>query len=837
MSPNSERLIRAIERYLGSDPDPAGQESDSKKRRKRAAFVEVVPELILPFGNSAAYSLDDSGDVSGIKLGLIGRHAREIVALISEFEKIRRLVLHFRVPIEIPESIGQMRTLEFIWLNGQVKTLPESLFRESLPLFVESGKSPGAMMPALLSNDVTEFISRGGMPSVAHGEQDAPPLREQLLAQAADFSRFQPELAGVRGIYLAHGVALEDPPLEIVAKGYAALYGYFSERAKEGLRLNELKIILVGNGGSGKTSLVKRLIGEKFDPKERQTHGINIRKWSMRIDGGSEIKLNFWDFGGQEIMHSTHQFFLSKRSAYILVLDGRKDEDPEYWLQHIVSFGGDSPIFVVLNKVDEHPAFEVNRRFLVSKYRGIVDFIRVSCAKNQGVEELSAKIKAALPTVPMLQTRWPVHWFRVKDSLERDGLQNKKPYVSLEQFRALCEKFKVSGEDNQELLVEFLHDLGVVLHFRDIQLLDTHVLDPRWVTEGVYRIINSRQLAEGHGILALSDIKEILKRRTGQAFDYPQEKHAFIIDLMLKFELCYKVGADSILVPDLLDIQEPQLDFNEVEALQFIFEYAYLPKSIMPRFIVRMHTDIKNGMRWRTGVLLSDQRFNATALVRADPKANRIYVTVNGSHKRDYFSVVRKMISDINASFERLSVTELVPLPDQPAVLIDYQELLGHEKAGVEEMFNGRTGKKYDVQKLLNGVESPASRRAEAVIHVEGNYYAGPTTVTSISGPASETGMQYSPATWEKVVVYASAAGFLGLVGFLLIRNQPIADPNLVVALRLILSFVVAAFGATIPGLLKVDLSARGLSIRAVGALALFVLAYVTTPQVLPLAH
>jgi GTPase SAR1 family protein len=43
-----------------------------------------------------------------------------------------------------------------------------------------------------------------------------------------------------------------------------------------------------------------------------------------------------WDFGGQEIMHGTHQFFLSHRSLYLVVLDGRHDrakQDAEYWLK------------------------------------------------------------------------------------------------------------------------------------------------------------------------------------------------------------------------------------------------------------------------------------------------------------------------------------------------------------------------------------------------------------------------------------------------------------------------------------------------------------------------
>jgi GTPase SAR1 family protein len=57
-------------------------------------------------------------------------------------------------------------------------------------------------------------------------------------------------------------------------------------------------------------------------------------------------------------MHATHQFFLSKRSVYILVLDGRRDEKTEYWLKHVEAFGGGSPVIIAINKIDENPAFD-----------------------------------------------------------------------------------------------------------------------------------------------------------------------------------------------------------------------------------------------------------------------------------------------------------------------------------------------------------------------------------------------------------------------------------------------------------------------------------------------
>jgi hypothetical protein len=80
------------------------------------------------------------------------------------------------------------------------------------------------------------------------------------------------------------------------------------------------------------------------------------------------------------------------------------------------------------------------------------------------------------------------------------------------------------------------------------------------------------------------------------------------------------------------------------------------------------------------------------------------------------------------------------------------------------------------------------------------------------------------------------AATFAGLVivalaAFLLIRNQPIADHQLFFVLRVVLSFAAATLGASIPGFLSVGWSGGGLAVRAGGALALFALTFMYTPN------
>ena len=87
---------------------------------------------------------------------------------------------------------------------------------------------------------------------------------------------------------------------------------------------------------------------------------------------------------------------------------------------------------------------------------------------------------------------------------------------------------------------------------------------------------------------------------------------------------------------------------------------------------------------------------------------------------------------------------------------------------------------------------------------------------------------------FDRVAATLAALGVVGLAVFLLVRNQPIADSRLFFVLRVILSLGAATLGATIPGFLDIRWSGSGMALRAGGALALFVLTFLYTPDVLP---
>ncbi len=524
---------------------------------------------------------------------------------------------------------------------------------------------------------------------------------------------------------------LQSPPLEIIEQGHAAIVTWFDELDKAQRPLHEVKVILVGDGGTGKTSLRKRLMGEDADPNESQTHGIKIHNWPARC-GKQDILVHFWDFGGQEIMRATHQFFLSHRSLYILVLNAREntERDVEDWLKNIESFGGNSPILLVLNKMDQNPGFDVNRSFLTKKYKGIRDFFKISCLKKRGsgLPQLTKSLKQELGKVEMARSMWPSTWFNVKQRLEAMNAD----YIGYDEFEDICRDERISEEDNQKILIRYLHDLGIAIHFEDIRLFDTQVLNPRWATQAAYRILNAKQLADGHGLLPLNLLGRILRKTDKTHYHYPRVKHPFIIELMKKFKLCYDVPQNAVLIPDLLEVKEPAFDFPNDNVLRFQFEYDFLPRSVVPSFIVSEHNDIDGELRWRTGVVLRDRESNTRALIRADVRDRKISITVAGDRRREYFAIIRHTFQNIHDSFNKLDVWQKVPLPDQPAYTVDYQDLLFHEEKGRETILVGGLRQEYPVRQLLDGIESAEERerqrlgqRRRGVVVVQGDYIEG----------------------------------------------------------------------------------------------------------------
>jgi internalin A len=476
--------------------------------------------------------------------------------------------------------------------------------------------------------------------------------------------------------------------------------------------LNEFKLILVGRGGVGKTTLVHRLVTDKYKEFKR-TPGIRITKWPSKVDD-EEVRAHVWDFGGQEIMHGTHRFFMTERALYLILISGREgteDRDAEYWLSLVRSFAGEVPVIVLLHKWDDY-GFELNRRLLREKYGRGLAFLETDSSTGHGIPQLRDKICQLAKKLPGLKAAWPTEWRRIKDVLP----SKKKSWLTFDDFRQFASENGVSDPNAQESLAESLHDLGLMLSYRKEEALrDFGVLNPQWVTKGIYEMLNSRMLKDAGGKFTVRTFANVLP-----AGRYPRQLHPYLLALMRKFKLCHPLDdkGESYLIPELLTKEEPKLDaeFALEDSLGFIYRYeAVLPEGLLPRFIVETYVHREPKHVWRTGVML--ERANCRALVRGDIQGRMVTIRVVGvgNGRRELLGIIREHFERIHNSYENLPVTELVPVPGHPDAQVKHELLLKYERSQREtiaiEVGNGLMD--FSVEELLDGVDLPGLVRGE----------------------------------------------------------------------------------------------------------------------------
>ncbi|PSR16564.1 serine/threonine protein kinase [filamentous cyanobacterium CCP3] len=627
----------------------------------------------------------------------------------------------------IPESLGNLTSLNWLDLSdNQLTAIPDYL--GNLPnltrLYLYQNQL--TVIPDYLGNlvNLTELsLYRNQLISIPDSLGNLTNLtvldldQNQLTAIPDSLGN----LANLKVLYLHKneklGLPVEvlGPTWREVAEGATAanphdILSYYFRLLSERIPLNEAKMILVGFGAVGKTSLTNRLIYQNFDPQSAKTEGIQITQWPIHLNGSENITLHVWDFGGQEIMHSTHQFFLTERSLYLLVLNGRQgheDADAEYWLELIQSFGGDSPIIVVLNKIKEHP-FDVNRGALQQKFLNIREFIATDCETSQGIDYLRTAIERETDVLEHLRDPFPASWVAIKNKLS----EMADNYISFEHYRAICQTDGETDYGAQDSLAVHLHSLGIALNYKDDpRLRDTHVLNPHWVTNGIYTLLNADELAHTKGELEAACLSRNL-----DAQNYPAERHGFLLELMRKFELCFRFQDDEhrYLIPDLLDKQQPTAaaEFAPAECLNFRYQYPILPEGLLPRFIVRTHVLSEHQLRWRTGVILNFE--GNRALVKADPQDRCVSISVDGpmNSRRRLLAVIRSDFERIHRNF-KFKPKELVPVPGHPDVAVDYKELLMREEHRQTsfDVFTGSGLLTLTVRNLLNGVDLEGTRR------------------------------------------------------------------------------------------------------------------------------
>ena len=551
-----------------------------------------------------------------------GKPLTKIPEEVFELEKIKILNLNGNEIDELPESIGNLANLTGLFLfSNQLTNLPESI-----------GNLANLTRLDLSYNQLTNL--------------------PEFIGNLANLTRLD-----------LRNNPLETPPIEIVNKGISAIKEYFRQLNESGKDyIYEAKLLIVGEAGAGKTTLANKIQNPQYQLQDNQasTEGIDVIKWRFTIldkeQKQREFKVNIWDFGGQEIYHATHQFFLTKRSLYTVVADTRKeDTDFYYWLNIVELLSDNSPLLIIKNeKQDRHR--EINETALRGQFTNLKETLATNLATNRGLEKLITNIQDYIKKLPHIGQALPKTWVKVRQALENDT----RNYITLQEYFDICQANGFTRIDDQLQLSGYLHDLGVCLHFQDEEdslLYRTVILKPEWGTDAVYTVLDNKQVINNKGHFTRNDLKNI----------WQEEKYASmrgeLLELMKKFQLCYEIhdSKDTFIAPQRLSDNQPKYNWNESQNL--ILRYAYpefMPKGIITRFIVVMHQYIdQQKYVWKTGVILNKDKTKAEVIEYYGKR--EIKIRVAGRYKRELLNTITYELDKIHDSYKRLKYSKLIP--------------------------------------------------------------------------------------------------------------------------------------------------------------------------------
>jgi len=453
--------------------------------------------------------------------------------------------------------------------------------------------------------------------------------------------------------------------VEVAQQGHVASLRYFEERQKQGeQQLNEAKIVVVGAGEAGKTTLIQKIINPVHpvpNLDDKRTEGVKITHLALKktLDG-RKVKAYMWDLGGQELYHATHQFFLSPDTFYILLNDNRKNEtDFNYWL-HILALraGDECPIFCVFNEKN-------NAKRQVSLNDSQFTFFPGLITKPEDLdfadpnpvrfEQLRDTLEEHFLQMPVLQKKFPLNWVRIRNELGKI----EEPYILWRNFQAICIKQGIPPTDKQQMkiIAQTLNNLGNLLWFPQVFGMEHMlILNSQWCLDAMYKVLDSDKIEKAEGRFEKSYLAEMWSEESFA------EQMASLEQLMRHFDLCYETVPNSgqYIAPQLLPIEaKPWSKFPKEGCIIYKHKYDFMPAGLISRFTARMAPYICDDSVWRKGVVLSWDNYNIGEAIE-DPLAQVITLKASGPDRKRRMSEMREILETLQSPFRGLKYQQLL---------------------------------------------------------------------------------------------------------------------------------------------------------------------------------
>lgn len=693
-------------------------------------------------------------------LRVAGNQLLSLPAQIGGVENLTELDVDDNMLAELPEELGRLRRLVQISATRNLLTaLPEAFFqlRELRTLLLNENQIT-TILPAvrrlrslrqldLSANRLTELPEEIGLLrnlrvlNLEENEIHTLPSTigtlaklEELDLSSNELETLPRELGYLRPNILLYldGNPLAEPISTLYRRGVPELLSYLRSLENSAPQY-EARLLLVGEGGVGKSSLVAALRDETFVEGRPTTHGIEINELVLpHPELDVDITLNTWDFGGQEVYRISHQFFFSRRALYLCVWKPREGQDEngvEAWCRRIrLRVGDNAKIIVVATHSGERRA-EFDFSHLQAKFpRLVADYICVDSETGEGIAELRATIAHYAAQLPQMGELLNNNWRVARDEV----LKRDEANISRLTFERICAKHGLSEESAATLAV-LLHDLGHVINYSDDEgLRELVVLRPEWLTKAIGYVLEDTFTRTNAGVLPHDQLDRIWSR-SGRPL-YPAHFHPYFLRLMEKFDVSYRLpDAPASLVAQLVPYERPESIWQDraVEVrlrrhvIRAICRTAEEAPGIVAWLTVRNHR-FSVGRHWRRGVVLEHRAHQSEALIELLPNGRDLRLTVLGPTPDYFFHVLKDSVEDlIKRRWAALPYEFLVPCGvvgrdgRRCVGLFSYTSLVLFRERRERRIPCQACAEWHDVDELLSGLSQPTGSLETMVLDIQ----------------------------------------------------------------------------------------------------------------------
>lgn len=548
-------------------------------------------------------------------------------------------------------------------------------------------------------------------------------------------------------VYL-HDTTVEGIDMSIFDQPYELVVEWFKNRTK--IPLNEIKVVFLGDGEAGKSHTIARLLNNGGEPSPqtfdgKSTPGIVISNKEYDL-GNRKIQIHYWDFGGQEIMHSMHRIFLTGRTMYVILLNARDDTQSDrakYWLHNVKSFAPNAPVLLVLNKIDQNENASVDENDLRGRYERLTQVVKLSAKefpKEQFNKCFTDILLNEINNTGFLDAQWPVPWTQVKQKLENMDSH----YIMGDAYQRICKEYHV--DDNQKNLLHWFNDLGISFcccDKNDYALEDHVILRPDWITNALYIILFNKLEGVQNGLIPHASIHRVLKtadvdssiRCTLPDAKYTTADIQYVLGVMRKFNLSFQHGTDYEFIP-MLCKQNSTVDIQyyhkDEDILEFNMEFDYLPNNLLHQLMVERNQELDMDNVWRTGARFQLHGTELSAVVTVDDRVLHIFIRNDGNmHLPNTYLAMLK--ANVDKIVKKMGIKapecKLVYKVQGKRATFSYDRLLKMHTRGHTEEYCEALDEDFRIEDILNQAAPAASEdlntlldsTISAGLHLQGN--------------------------------------------------------------------------------------------------------------------